>query len=168
MILALIDQEKKAEDLFLGLPNRLRDMITLWSLLHFPGRSTGAQETAGSPEYFVIPPGSNENLKLDLSQFTESQPQPKPEVILNARQEEEFAARGYKCRYQLLSPVSRSIGAETNTGKRIPGTTEIAFWLYSCVWWSGYQNSDSGAVTRLVCVVVVFSKPEAKTRPSVT
>lgn len=150
LILALIDQEKKAEDLFLGLPNRLPgyDHFVVVTPTFQVGR-LALRRQLEALNIHVIPLESNENLKLDLSQFTESQPQPKPGVILNARQEEEFAARGYKCRYPIVitsEPINRRRNKILVNGFQVLlGDSLLALFLRLVV---GLQNSDSGAVTK--------------------
>ena len=98
LLLALFDQEKNAEDLLLGLPNRLPGydhwmVVTPTFVIRRPALRTQLEGL----HVHVAPLEDAENLKVDMSIFTEKESHPEPTVVLNAKQQKESAERGYKC-----------------------------------------------------------------------
>lgn len=149
LVLALIDQEKKAEGLLLWLPGRLPGYKHFMVVTPtFKVGRLALRMQLEAMNIHVMPLVSAENMKLDLSKISEPQLQPEAGAILNANEEEEFKARDYKSRYPIM--VAESIDRHrnkilVNLFPVLLGDSLLALFLRLVV---GLQNSENGTVTK--------------------
>ena len=103
LVLAFIDQEQQAEDLFLGLPARLPgyDHFIVVAQSFKVGR-VALRTQLEAIHIHVMALEDIKNPKLDLSLFGETKSHSEPVGILNAKEEEEFIDRHYKCHLPIL------------------------------------------------------------------
>jgi hypothetical protein len=150
LVLAFIDQEQNAEDLFLGLPARLpgHDHFIVVTQSFKVGR-VALRTQLEAMHVHVMPLEDIKNLKLDMSLFAATKSHSEPVGVLNAKEEEEFIDRHYKCHLPIRI-TNETIKWHRNKimVNGFPVLFGDSLFLLFLRLVLGMRNSENGAVTK--------------------
>lgn len=150
-VFALLDSEKRAENLLLSLPSRISsspDLVVV-ATPSFTLKSEALRAQLGRLRIHVVPIGDVAKPCIDISAVLAEAPLRKPTITLTLQQEQEFVQRGYRSRLPIFITgdfEKRATNILEVDGTRVP-VNNAPFGIFLALAVALWKNKE-GCVTK--------------------